>query len=340
MLREGYFEQLSRGLLNTQGGGLAQDKGNGHMVSSTPVFARKSTSPAALWELFLDILLAVPAILFLVYAGFVTVYNGERVDSDLVPTLRVLSACGPTIFPIAFAAIAAKFLKAIAAWKLERGISVLNLQFLLRSRTVFSAFTAPLAVGAISYITPVFLILWALLPFGGQAALRVVGEAPSSSQETWPYRYLDFRSQMLLLDDPVSTLGAAVLPAIIGSFITALGSPEHIKAASQDAFGNIKIPMVETYLMSNRTRVNGWYDLDNEANITYSSMSGLPIEVSDGLRLRGNHSFKMEISYMYSNCTVSHFTPSKGEHGTTADAEVPLKALLYLATSAGTRMFS
>ncbi|KAH6981797.1 hypothetical protein BKA56DRAFT_584514 [Ilyonectria sp. MPI-CAGE-AT-0026] len=310
LLREGDSEQLPLGPLNTEGGGFVQGKASGSTESTDgsvkPAFARRPTSPAALWELFLDLLFAIPAILFLVYAGFVSVHDGKPLGTDPVPTLRMLAGYGPTVFPIVFAAIAANLLKAIAAWKLERGISVLSLQFLLRSRTVFSAFTAPLIMGTASYITPLILVLWVLSPLGGQATLRVVGEAPSSSQESWNYRYLDVRSPMLH-SGALSSAGAEVLPAIIGAFTAALGSPDKIKSASQDAFGNIKIPMVEAYEASNRTQANGgWYDLTGEKNITYSSISGLPIYISDGLGLRGNHSFKMDTSYIYYNCTVSH----------------------------------
>lgn len=310
LLREGDSEQLPLGPLNTEGGGFAQGKASGSTESTDgsvkPTFARRPTSPAALWELFLDLIFAIPAILFLVYAGFVSVHDGKPVGTDPVPTLRMLAGYGPTVFPIVFAAIAANLLKAIAAWKLERGISVLSLQFLLRSRTVFSAFTAPLIMGTASYITPLILVLWVLSPLGGQATLRVVGEAPSSSQESWNYRYLDVRSPMLH-SGALSSAGAEVLPAIIGAFTAALGSPDKIKSASQDAFGNIKIPMVEAYEASNKTQANGgWYDLTGEKNITYSSISGLPIYISDGLGLRGNHSFKMDTSYIYYNCTVSH----------------------------------
>ncbi|KAH7019077.1 hypothetical protein EDB80DRAFT_869754 [Ilyonectria destructans] len=312
LLREEYSEKLALGPLNTEGGAFAQGKASGSTESTDgsvkPAFARRPTSPPALWEIFLDLLFAIPAILFLVYAGFVSVHDGKPVGTDPVPTLRMLAGYGPTVFPIVFAATAANLLKAIAAWKLERGISVLSLQFLLRSRTVFSAFTAPLIMGTASYITPLILVLWVLSPLGGQATLRVVGEAPSSSQESWSYRYLDVRSPMLH-NGALSSAGAEVLPSIVGAFTAALGSPDKIKSASQDAFGNIKIPMVETYEASNQTQANdSWYDLTGETNITYSSISGLPIYISDGLGLRGNHSFKMDTSYMYYNCTVSHAT--------------------------------
>ncbi|KAH7160729.1 hypothetical protein EDB81DRAFT_755356 [Dactylonectria macrodidyma] len=310
--RDTDYEQVPLDTFNTERGGDSQEKNNGTTTSTSEYnsskFARKPTSPGALWELFFDLLLAVPAIFFLVFAALVSIHDGKPVDTQPVPKLRAMATYGPTIFPIAFAAVAANLLKAVAAWKLERGISVLSLQFLLRSRTVFSAFITPLALGAISSITPLILVLWALSPLGGQSALRVVGDAPSSDLLPWRYRYLDTHSRMLQTG-PRTSAGAEILPAIVGAFTTALGTPADIKAASQDAFGNIKIPMVEAYLESNRTRVNGWYDLDGDTNITYSAISGLPIEVSDGLGLRGNHSFKMETSYMYTNCSVSHFTP-------------------------------
>ncbi|KAM5376786.1 hypothetical protein ACJZ2D_005409 [Fusarium nematophilum] len=62
--------------------------------------------------------------------------NGRPLDEEPVSSLRTASTYGPTVFPIVFAAVAANLLKALAAWKLERGISVLSLEYLLCSKTV------------------------------------------------------------------------------------------------------------------------------------------------------------------------------------------------------------
>jgi len=114
-----------------------------------------------------DLLFAAPPICFLVYASLVYTNDAKPIDVEPVPRLEKVSKWMPTIFPIVFAAITGNLLKAIASWKLERGISVLSLEFLLSSRTVFSTVTTPFAIRMVNWATPFLIILWALSPIGG-----------------------------------------------------------------------------------------------------------------------------------------------------------------------------
>ncbi|KAK7403525.1 hypothetical protein QQX98_010703 [Neonectria punicea] len=234
--------------------------------------------------------------------------DGKVAATDPVPSLRSAARYGPTIFPIAFAAVVANFLRAMAAWKLERGITVLNLELLLSSRTVFSAFSIPFSIRTVNALMPLLMVLWVLSPLGGQAALRVVEIAPSGQTEPWPVQYLEFMSPFPHTG-PIGPSGPEMLPAAFGAFSAALASPPEVKADSQDAFGNIKIPMIEAYKDAETHRdQDGWFDLDGRKNITYSSLSGLPFVSRLSTTDRANYSFVLETSYLYANCSVSHRT--------------------------------
>lgn len=271
--------------------------------------ARRPTSPISLWGLFLDLVLTAPPILFLVYAGLLCKHRGSPISQDPVPSLREASIYGPTVFPIAFAAVAGNFLKAFAAWKLERGISVLSLHSLLRSHSVFSAYATPLYLFTVNAMTPVIMLLWALSPLGGQAALRVVETAPSNASQAWNYSYLDFEGQ-LPHSGPESSAGMSLLPSIVGTFSTLLTSPHATKVSTQDIFGNVKIPLVEAYREAKNLSLGyDWYTVGNETDLKYSSMAGIPVLAADGQGFRGNTSFDLETSYMYANCTMRHVQP-------------------------------
>lgn len=263
---------------------------------------RTPTSPLTLWHLFLDILFAVPALAFLIFAFLVFAYEGCPIDQEPAVALRSIANYSPTIFPIVFAAAAVNFLKALAAWKLERGISVLSLEFLLSSRTVFSTLASPMALSAVSALTPLLFALWALSPLGGQAALRVTGSAPSFELNPWKGRYVEFRGELPFQEGPGSVPHS--LPAVIATFGAALASSNDVKTAGQDSFGHVKIPMIES--VSNFPDDDGWIDVSDESAL-YSSLSGLPIASNDPFGHHSNFSFNLTTSYMYTDCKLSHF---------------------------------
>ncbi|KAM5356799.1 hypothetical protein ACJ41O_003445 [Fusarium nematophilum] len=264
---------------------------------------RKPTDLLTLWHLLLDVLFGIPALVFLVFAILVYRNEGKRWDEHPVTTLRAISNYGPTVFPIVFAAAAVNFLKAVAAWRLERGISVLSLEFLLSSRTVFSTLSSPMALNTVNILTPFLVALWALSPLGGQAALRVVMCAPSSEVNYWEGRYLEFRGEL-----PFQEGGDGVphsLPAVIAVFGAALSSPKEVKAAGQDTFGHVKIPLIEAFLASEaKLDDDGWYPIDEDTNTVYSSIAGLPIASNDTFRPSANYSFNLSTSYMLADCKL------------------------------------
>ncbi|KAF4822436.1 hypothetical protein CGCSCA5_v002385 [Colletotrichum siamense] len=275
----------------------------------------KRSSSDGIRHLLLDTLLTLPSVAFITYTFLVLVNNGRPIDQSQIPLLRTAAIYSPTLFPIAFSAVAASFLKAAAAWRLEQGISVLSLEYLLNCRTVFSAFTTPMSLRAANRLTPLLIILWALSPLGGQAALRVMEMVPSTATEPWLFQNLEFMSAFRH-SGPQSSAGFSLLPSIQSAFVTALGTPADIKAEPQDLFGNIKIPMVEAFQSlhqmehDKRQDNDGWYQLDSKSatSTVWSSIAGIPVATLGGLSSKANYSFAFETSYIYADCSVQRGT--------------------------------
>ncbi|TIC94253.1 hypothetical protein CH35J_009822 [Colletotrichum higginsianum] len=281
-------------------------------------------SADAILQFVLDISLTVPAVCFLTYGFMVLCNNGVPVNQNPVPALHMAAKYSPTLFPIAFSAIATNLLKATAAWRLEKGITILSLEYLLKCRNVFSAVTAPLSLQAVNLITPLLIVLWALSPLGGQAALRVMDTVPSTAAESWPFEYLEFMSPFRH-SGAGSSAGYVVMPSIQAAFAAALSSPMDAKTKSQDLFGNIKIPMVEHYQQSSQASdLDGWYEVNTGPNTSpiWSSLIGLPATSLDGFSPGSNYSFKMETSYMSANCSTQHKLMSFNEWGQYRDSSI------------------
>ncbi|KAK3203713.1 hypothetical protein GRF29_106g458108 [Pseudopithomyces chartarum] len=265
--------------------------------------ARRPLSLRTLGHLGLDLLLAIPPICFLVYAFLIIQNRGKRMDEDPVPALQKAAKYGPTVFPIVFAAIIGNLLKAIAAWKLERGITVLSLEYLLSSRTVFSTVTTPLSLRTVNILTPCLVALWALSPLGGQAVFRVLDVAPPSASLPLNISYLEVMSEFSHTG-PFAGAGSGLFTMSLGAFTTALSGSANVKAASQDASGNIKIPMIEALELSPTKKARtDWFDMSAIENCTYSAVTGIPVS---GYGDRANYTFSLETSYMYTNCTINH----------------------------------
>ncbi|KAG9199172.1 hypothetical protein G6514_009001 [Epicoccum nigrum] len=224
-----------------------------------------------------------------------------------LPELQSAARYGPTIFPVAFAAVIGAFLTNYAAWRLERGISMLSLEHLLSTRTVFGAVLMPFSLRSANLLAPLLFALWALSPIGGQAALRVIEVKPWTQSEPWGYQYLDVMSRQRVCS-PTSSSGMELMPAIVGAFNAALATPGSIKNESKDAFGNLKIPMIESCLKNGgKPDQDGWVDT-MPSDCAYASIIGLSLQAEGPVRGFGfaNFTFNLETSYTYSDCSLNH----------------------------------
>lgn len=213
----------------------------------------------------------------------------------------------PSIFPILFTAVVAKFLTSVAAIKLENGASVLSLEYLLYSRTVFSAIMAPITLKTIDVLTPFLFLLWAISPLGGQAGLRVISAQESFTNTTQNFTYLAFISTFT--NGGINSASAAPLIPINALFTAAVIVPAKKKNLPQDQFGNVKIPIYESLPSLSREIDSDWRSVPDSSDFQWSSLTGLPVH---NLPSTGVSRFTMNTGYMVTTCNVSGHNWAEG----------------------------
>lgn len=211
---------------------------------------------------------------------------------------------GPTIWPIVFSAVIGRFLTSIATWRLERGVDVASVEYLLGSRTVFGVISTLLRLRFLHYALPFLLSLWVLSPLGGQTSLRVVAPNFVYSNQTTTVAYLESLSPYWLGRGFYETFEWSVSASTTDAvFVGALIGPRTTKDAYQDIYGNLKIPLLESVkTKSSPADADGWYTTKTNASLIYSSLIGLP---TVGISEEGKTYLAIESSYLYSTCTLS-----------------------------------
>ncbi|KAK4904376.1 hypothetical protein LTR49_026162 [Elasticomyces elasticus] len=268
-------------------------------TSVTPLPGRKILSLSTLSRASLYLCIAVTSLYLLIFAGLAFALRGMLVNDSTAAALLSAARFGPTIFPIMFAAIVGRALKATAAFKLERGASVGSLEYHLGSRTVFSAIATFVELRTSRFIALFLIVLWALSPIGSQASSRVISAESRSTNVSATLQYLDVRSPFTMSG---ADEGAGLGPAVRGVFISALISSESSKEAPEDAFSNIKIPMLEVFAGQGAILDDTWYDSSKPMGNSFSSILGLPLL---GAASEGSSYFDLETSYMYADCSVT-----------------------------------
>ncbi|KAJ4247536.1 hypothetical protein NW762_013216 [Fusarium torreyae] len=160
-----------------------------------------------------------------------------------------------------------------------------------------------MAIWTMNALTPLLIALWALSPLGGQAALRVIGTAPSTQIEPWSGRFVEFRGDLPFQKNADGVPHS--LPAVLATFGAALSSPNETKVPGQDTFGHVKIPMLEAYEAKQDPEDDGWFRIKDKTAIVYASLSGLPIATDDAFSHHHNYSFNISTSSMRAGCNVS-----------------------------------
>jgi hypothetical protein len=204
-----------------------------------------------------------------------------------------------------FSAIIGRFLTSVAAWRLERGVDVASIEYLLGSRTVFGTLATPFRLRIVHFALPMLIILWTLSPLGSQGSLRVVSSGAVSSNATATVYYLSSISPWWMGASDTSTFGSTV-NAI---FASALIAPQSSKDAPQDVYGNLKVPLLEHIReKSSDIDADGWYSVKTGDILVYSSLIGLP---TAGIAATDRTSLAIESSYLYPHCTLSVYNISE-----------------------------
>ncbi|USW57938.1 hypothetical protein Slin15195_G112570 [Septoria linicola] len=255
-----------------------------------------------------DVLLGTAALLFLVFACLVYTNRGQPMVEPMPQFLLKASTYGPTVFPIVFAAIIGRFLRAVAALKMEHGSSVLTMEYLLSSRTVVSAVMTPFELRTWHFLIPLLLMLWAFSPLGSQASLRIIWTEASYTHTTTQVHYVDFMSRYGLRSSAGS--GQPVITSAVYSlFASALLSNRATQQSAQDQYGHVKIPIYQD-VKSGPVNTNGtlWHDVPLEDDqVVWSSLQGIPVS---GIPQSGHSTFVINTAYIGTDCDVTGKKPA------------------------------
>jgi hypothetical protein len=93
--------------------------------------------------------------------------------------------------------------------------------------------------------------------------------------------------------------------AINSVFTGALYVPASIREASQDLYGNLKVPLLQDLSTRLHADERGWYPINFGEPVEYSSLIGLS---TLGIPTSGKTFISIETSYLYPDCTLQNLT--------------------------------
>ncbi|KAI0972778.1 hypothetical protein F4678DRAFT_52068 [Xylaria arbuscula] len=248
-----------------------------------------------------DLILIIIAVGFIVFALLVYASDNRPMTAhSREEALLVAASYGPTIFPIVFAAIVGRTLKSIATWKLQRGTTIGRVEQLLGSHTIVGSIVTQIELRTFGLVAIIIVVLWSLSPLGSQASLRIARVETKIIQSQHPITMLN--------PDSIYTTGEFTgdlqgsLPMSL--FSNALVSSTVLAGKTQDAWGGLRIPMIEVF--DNYT--NGdWISLPaNGSETVFSSILGVPYNSTLSV---GTSTFTVNTSYMTLDCPVFETLP-------------------------------
>lgn len=218
--------------------------------------------------------------------------HGERV----VEATRL----GPTIYPIVFAALGARFFHSIARWAAERprGIRLAALEQVYGSQSFAGTIERVLFLRTNTLVAIATLLVWAMSPLGGQSSSRLVSRVSESEIDSVTAFYTDIRNTMS------SGIGASALDdtrsLIYNIYTSSLMSPTVQRWGPVDMWERPKIPK---WNGSAGADEDGWSDIDSsqaasERSDKYSSLVGVNIH---GLEYNNNTTYDIPVNSTYIN---------------------------------------
>ncbi|KAF4629397.1 hypothetical protein G7Y89_g8755 [Cudoniella acicularis] len=200
-----------------------------------------------------------------------------------------------TAFPFVFSVVVGRLIHQIAAWKLERGITVGHLEQLIGSRGLGSTATTQFFVRRFNFLTLFLFCTWAFSPLGSQSSLQIINLAERPITTSTNVLYFNTES------DPGFSSGDVFnVPALNALYSSILMAPAAIRNSSMDLWGNVKVPDISRLPETITPDSAGWYDVPADSStVIYSSILGNPL---GNISTEGNTTFNMETSYLSFHC--------------------------------------
>ncbi|KAJ4129808.1 hypothetical protein NW768_006778 [Fusarium equiseti] len=208
---------------------------------------------------------------------------GERVVN--------LTLLSPSVYPIVFAAVASRFFKNLARWRLEKrqGIELAILEQIFGSQNLAGAIERLIFVRAKISIGIAILLIWCLSPIGGQSAARLLRKEVLVRNGTVFYTHAAWQNP----EDVAAYTGRPGVTAIYSSSF--LSSPS-MKKNLVDFWDWPRIPQWPKSADPNLERA---IDLDAIANgdESYISLLGVHIQGLNELDAEAQYQFSVESLY-------------------------------------------
>lgn len=166
-------------------------------------------------------------------------------------------------------------MKTLLFWRLERGEKLGLLDVLAGSSSLAGTIITQLKSRVFTSIGPILVILWALSPLGGQASLRLVYSDAVVQQTTVTVEYVNTNLSIFDLDEELA--GQQIIGIMDGLTTASLAASPLVKASSMDGWGNVKIPMLESFASSGQAGSADWVNIPADEAVDYSALIGLPL---------------------------------------------------------------
>ncbi|KAF4951607.1 hypothetical protein FGADI_7382 [Fusarium gaditjirri] len=238
-------------------------------------------------------------IVFVVFASLAIASDGQILTKgSRAQYLLDITFYGPTIFPILFAAIVGRALKALATWELQRGSTIGHVETLSSSTTLIGAIVTQIQLRNLNLVAIALIVLWALSPVGGQASLRILRVGTRITKTNHQFHALDPESAW----EAGSSTSYPILAHAL--FTSSLITTKKLYNKPQDSWGNLRIPMVEAF---DDYQSHAWIKIpDNATEVIFSSLIGVP--VNPGLPSEPTI-LTLNTSYMYLDCPTFNTSP-------------------------------
>jgi hypothetical protein len=207
------------------------------------------------------------------------------------------------VFPLAFADVMGRTVKAYTGWRLERGETLGRLNILAGSATLVSTVVSQLSLRIFSPLGLVMTMIWALSPLGGQAALWVFSlvNVTSSADVSYVYPKDSYNSVYGMGGLFMTGTSATELGMAQALYASSIMGTESVKQSGVDLWANVKIPYIELMEqnVSQSVDPDGWYSLEDAS---YETASLVGVSTFDLPMAAYNSSFSIGASYWYLQC--------------------------------------
>ncbi|KAK1829561.1 hypothetical protein QBC39DRAFT_413233 [Podospora conica] len=191
-------------------------------------------------------------LLFLILAIFIVTMNKKSTSSSwgkMIDAIKIAI----TVWPIVFAAVTAQGFKTWAAYKVERGVKLMELEQLVGSNSFGAVMKQPFLLRRLDFLTVGIFVIWALSPIGSQALIRSYELKRDEVTATAPVAYVPIMGHNMLLtpnarnaiedETTRSELWQRASIYFIGSFM-GMGTAAGTSTIPQDIY-NHPLPVLE-----------------------------------------------------------------------------------------------